>query len=110
MRKILIVAVGAALASASATAKHGQSSSAEPGQLILYEMNGFAGDYYVVDEPRLTMKTDWNIHSIAVHSGDKWQVCAKPRFGEPCLTLTDSVADSSVIGINGQIGSARLIK
>jgi hypothetical protein len=54
--------------------------------------------------------TDWNIRSIAIHPGDKWQVCAKPHFAEPCITLTESLPDSSVVGINGQIGSARIVK
>jgi len=57
----------------------------------------------------LTVKTDWNIRSISIHAGEKWQICAKPRLQEPCITLDQSLPDASAIGIKGQIGSAKLV-
>jgi hypothetical protein len=107
MSKRLMLAVLVASA-APISAKPANQGSAEAGQLILYQDTRFAGDYYIIDEPRLRVSTDWNIRSIAIHPGEKWQICAKPRFAEPCITLDQSLADASTVGINGQIGSARL--
>jgi len=95
--------------SAVCTAKPQSSGGALSGQLILYDSLNFAGDYYVIDEPRLTVKTDWNIRSIAMHPGEKWQICARPRLQEPCIKLDQSLPDASAVGIKGQIGSAKLV-
>jgi hypothetical protein len=105
----IVLAIVLGLTGASVSAK-GPTGVAEPGQLILFETSGFNGDDYVISEPRMKVMTDWNIRSIAIHPGDKWQVCAKPRFSEPCITITQSLPDSSVVGITGQIGSARIVK
>ena len=109
MLRYALVAGWLAVAAAPAGAKPALDGGASPGQLILYQQTRFAGDYFTIDEPRLKVMTDWNIRSIAIHPGEKWQVCAKPRFAEPCITLDQSLPDSSVVGINGQIGSAKLI-
>ena len=61
----------------------------------------------VVDEASSTVHTDWNIRSLSVHPGDRWQICARPRFRDPCIILTRNVPDATMIGIEGQIGSAR---
>ena len=98
-----------AATSAASGAKPQSSGGALSGQLVLYDSVNYAGDYYVIDEPRLTVKTDWNIRSIAMHPGDKWQICAKPRLQEPCITLDQSLPDASTVGIKGQIGSAKLV-
>ena len=107
--KYALVAMLVALSAVSAGAKPKQTGNAQHGELILYENPDFTGDYYIIDEPRLTVKTDWNIRSIAVHDGDKWQICARPRLQEPCITLGQSLPDASAVGIRGQIGSAKLI-
>jgi len=109
MLKSVLVAGWLALVAVSAVAKPASDSAATPGQLILYQQTRFAGDYFIIDEPRLKVMTDWNIRSIALHPGEKWRVCAKPRFAEPCMILDQSLPESSVVGINGQIGSAKLI-
>lgn len=77
------------------------------GELKLYEMTNFNGDDWVIESASSTVHTDWNIRSVSVHPGDRWQICARPRYREPCILLTRSVADASMIGIEGQIGSAR---
>ena len=77
------------------------------GRLTLYEMKNYAGDSWEIDQPAGTVRTDWPIRSITVHPGDRWQICARPRFRE-CITLNRSLPDASLIGIEGQIGSARL--
>jgi hypothetical protein len=107
--KILAAAALTALAvAAPALAKEKVRTGAAAGELILYQQTDFAGDYYSVDTNRTTIQTDWNIRSIAIKDGEKWQICAKPRFRD-CIDLTQSVTDASAIGVNGQIGSIRKV-
>jgi len=77
------------------------------GEMMLYQDTNYNGEAEVVDGTRSTVRTDWNIRSIAVHPGDRWQICARPRFRDPCIVLDRSVHDASLIGVEGQIGSAR---
>ena len=77
------------------------------GELILYKEQNFNGETATIDNAMTTVRTQWNIRSLSVFPGDRWQICARPRFREPCIILTRSVADASMIGIEGQIGSAR---
>jgi hypothetical protein len=106
------LAAAAALAvmivAAPAFAKEKVRPGAQPGELILYQQADFAGDYYTVDANRTTIQTDWNIRSIAIHQGEKWQICARPRFRD-CIELNQSITDASAIGVNGQIGSIRKV-
>lgn len=94
-------------APAFAMLKKGVTPNTIGGELNLYELKNFNGDDYMINSDRSLVKLDWNVGSIAVHPGDKWQVCAKPRFKEPCMVIDQSVADASVIGIEGGIGSVR---
>ena len=76
------------------------------GRLTLYEMKNYSGDTWEIDHPAGTVHTDWPIRSITIHPGDRWEICARPRFRD-CITLDRSLPDASVVGIEGQIGSAR---
>lgn len=119
MRKLLILAVIGAAAAMPALAGQPatparQDAKAQPrgphtirGELTLFEMANFAGDRQVVDELARTVRTDWNIRSLSVHPGDRWQICARSGFRDPCIVLDRSVPDANDIGIQGQIGSAR---
>jgi hypothetical protein len=78
------------------------------GELILYKEANFNGEAAVIDNALTTVHTDWNIRSLKVFPGDRWQICARPRFHDPCIILTRNVPDATMIGIEGQIGSARL--
>ena len=100
------VALAAMIVVTPAFAKEKVRTGAQSGELILYQQPGFAGDYYSVDTDRTTIATDWNIRSIAIHDGEKWQICAKPRFRD-CIELSQSITDASQIGVTGQIGSLR---
>ena len=100
--------LAAILIAAPAFAKEKVRTGAQSGELILYQQTGFAGDYYTVDSNRTTIQTDWNIRSIAIKDGEKWQICAKPRFRD-CIDLTQSITDASAIGVSGQIGSVRKV-
>jgi hypothetical protein len=77
-----------------------------PGELTLYEMTNWNGEDRTIDTAAATVRTNWPIRSISVHPGEIWQVCARPRFRD-CIILDRSVNDASLLGITGQIGSAR---
>ncbi|MBX3562884.1 MAG: hypothetical protein KF780_13850 [Sphingomonas sp.] len=77
------------------------------GELTLYAMTNYNGSTWTIDSASRNVRTDWNIRSIAVHPGDRWEICARSSFRSPCIVLDRSVADSALIGVEGQIGSAR---
>ena len=106
MRMIVTGFMIAMLAAAPAVAKKEKRAGAQPGELILYEMTDYNGDFYSIDQERSTVQTEWKIRSIAMHPGDRWEICARPRFRD-CITLSASIADASLIGVQDQIGSAR---
>ena len=97
-------------APAAATQPAGQQrqvrAPSNPGELGLYQGTNFSGDDYVVDGNRTSVRTQWNIRSIAIHPGERWEICAKPRYVE-CIVLDRSLPDASEAGITAQIGSAR---
>ncbi len=121
MNRTMIAAVGAAallavpaLATGQGTTKqqtaHAASSARAhtvPGELKLYEMTDYNGDWSTLDGPSSRVQTEWNIRSLLIHPGDRWQICARPRFRDPCIVLDRSVHDATLIGVDGQIGSAR---
>ena len=86
-----------------------KASPAIEGELVIYEMTGFNGDYYRIQQDRTTVQTEWPIRSIAMHPNDKWEICARPRYRD-CIQLGQSLPDASAVGITDQIGSARLVK
>ena len=88
-------------------AKQGAQPHTVHGELRLYEMTNYNGDWYTVDGPSSRVQTEWNIRSVLIHPGDRWQICARPRFRDPCIVLDRSVHDASLIGVEGQVGSIR---
>ena len=76
------------------------------GELVLFQMTNYNGDTHPIDAAASTVHTDWAIRSLTIHPGDRWQICARPRFRE-CIVLDRSVHDASMVGIVDQIGSAR---
>jgi hypothetical protein len=114
MKKTMVALALAGLAAMPALAaiEQGQTKQvAMPrtvaGRMTLFEMVNYSGDTVEIDQPRTTVHTDWNIRSLTIHPGDRWEICARPRFRD-CIILDRSVPDASAIGIQGQIGSARL--
>ena len=107
--------IGALVAASPALAMQQPGAEAEPrggpqtlpGELTLYEMTEYNGEAYVIDGPNSAVRTDWNIRSLAIHPGDRWQICARPRFRGDCIVLDRSVHDATLIGVRGQIGSTR---
>jgi hypothetical protein len=110
MRKLMILAALAAAPAAAmqpAASQGTHSAPTEAGQLMLFQAPDYGGDVYMIDAARTRVRTAWNIRSVGVHPGDRWQICAQPRFQAPCIILDRSVHDATLIGVEGQIGSAR---
>jgi hypothetical protein len=110
MRKLMFLAALAAAAPAAAqpaAAPDARRAPTEAGQLMLFEAANYGGEVYVIDSSRARVRTAWNIRSVGIHPGDRWQICARPRFQTPCIILDRSVHDATLIGVDGQIGSAR---
>jgi hypothetical protein len=80
------------------------------GELLLFRDTNYNGEQEVVEDPNSRVSTDWPIRSLAVHPGDRWQICGRPRFRDPCIILDRSVHDATLIGVDDQIGSARLAR
>ena len=111
---IALALAGTLAAPALAVQQDGETKAAPrrvaatmPGELHLYEMTEYNGARYVINSARTQVRTDWNIRSVAIHPGDRWQICARPRYRDPCIVLDRSVHDATLIGVEGQIGSAR---
>ena len=77
-------------------------------ELTVYQEASYNGQWRTLETPSSTAHTDWPIRSIALHPGDSWQICGRSRFRDPCIVLNRSVPDARMIGIENQIGSARL--
>jgi hypothetical protein len=77
--------------------------------MVLYQQTKYNGDVFFVEKANSEIVVDWPIKSIAVHPGDKWAICLKPRYREPCVEVTESLPDTAVIGLKGGLGSAKLI-
>ena len=115
MKKIIVTLALAALAGAplaamqqGETAKQAGPPRTTQGELIVFQGVNYNGDDWTFESPSSTVHTDWPIRSIAVHPGDSWQICGRARFRDPCIVLNRSVPDAQLIGVENQIGSARL--
>ena len=112
MNRVIQMGLAAALlatAGAGVAADKPKPSPAKPGQMLLFERANYNGDQYVVDKDNGYISTDWNVGSIAIYPGEKWQICNRFKYKGDCLTLTDSYPDSSTIGVMGQVPSARRV-
>jgi hypothetical protein len=107
MTKTILAAMLAS--SGVAAAPPPAESPARPGELALYRETNFNGEDYTIDRTNTNIHTDWDVRSIAIHPGDKWQICNKPRLQGDCITLTQSYPDASKIGVMGQVPSAKRI-
>jgi len=76
------------------------------GFLSFYDQVNYNGHEYEIEGQRRVFRWDYNIRAIAIHPGDRWQICARPRF-EGCIVLDRSVPDASLVGITASIGSVR---
>jgi hypothetical protein len=86
------------------------AAPAGSGQLIFFEQPGFNGTPYAIEGARPSLTIYWNVGSIAVHPGEKWQVCPRSRYQGSCTILSDSVANVAAAGMTGQVFSARPVR
>jgi hypothetical protein len=107
---IAVAALGAIPVLAAPQAQTHKAPRTVRGELLLFQDLNYHGVQWKVENPGTTVRPGWNIRSLAMHPGDRWQICARPRFREPCIILDRSVHDASLIGVEGQIGSARLAR
>ncbi len=112
MRTIALVALAAATATGAAAQQEQRVPTPQTfhTRLNLYRATNYNGDLWEVESPSSRVHTDWPIRSIAVHPGDRWQICARTRYRDPCIILDRSVPDATMIGVENQIGSARLVE
>ncbi|MGQ0560184.1 MAG: hypothetical protein ACT4OE_11510 [Sphingosinicella sp.] len=113
MNRILLAllaggAAGVSLAQPTSTSTSSIQAPTRAGELTLFDTMNYTGDYVIIDDTRTHIRVPWNIRSLGIHPGDRWQLCAQTRFREPCIILDRSVHDARLIGVEGQIGSARL--
>lgn len=111
MKSIFAAALAASLlmsgGAAAKTKAKAVKGAALPGVLILYSEPNFNGDRYELSKARTQLSMEWNIRSIAVAPGESWEICEKPRYRAPCMTLGQSYANSGEVGVTGMIGSVR---
>lgn len=108
MKNSTICAVAAAFIAMPALAMQQAQPHSARGELILYQGVDYEGERSAVEAPSARVQTDWAIRSLAVHPGDRWLICARPRFRGACVVLDRSLQDAALIGFSGRIGSARL--
>jgi hypothetical protein len=108
MKYLAIIAAAAMLsvAPASAEGTAATKSKTEAGMLRLFKGQAFTGEMYDVDRARPSLQMDMKVGSIAVHPGEKWEVCDKPRFKGNCNILEADMANMGAV----TIGSARPVK
>ena len=112
---MMIVLALAAMAAVPAAAMQGQTPApaparqgpqTEPGKMIFYNQPNYNGEEYEIESLKRVFRWDYNIRSIAIHPGDRWELCAQPRFAG-CIILDRSVPDATMVGITASIGSLR---
>lgn len=116
MKKIILTLALAGLATSPLVAQpRGRAPAPLPGahdtagELVLYGATNFSGQSQRVTGERASLSTPFAIRSLSIHPGDRWQICANPGFRPPCTTIQRPIADATIIGVTGQIGSIRLL-
>lgn len=82
---------------------------AEEGVLILYGTTNFAGQSQRVTGAQGSFSAPFAIRSLSIRPGDRWEICTNANFRPPCTTVSRPIADASILGITGQVGSIRLL-
>ena len=116
MKKIILTLALAGLATSPLLAQpRGRAVPPPPGahdvagELVLYSAHDFTGQTQRVTGERASLSTPFAIRSLSLRPGDRWQICANRDFRPPCTTVTRPLADASIIGVTGQVGSIRLL-
>ncbi|HEV2816042.1 MAG TPA: beta/gamma crystallin-related protein [Allosphingosinicella sp.] len=111
MRKAMIllaISAAAAAPAAQAPAQSARQTQTERGTIIFYDQTNYNGRVWEVEDATSRFHWDYHIRSFAIHPGDRWQICARPRF-DACIVLDRSIPDTTMVGIpeNANIGSVR---
>lgn len=115
MKKIIFTLALAGLAASPLLAQPHRAVAPPPGahdvagELVLYGATDFSGQSQRVTGERASLSTPFAIRSLSIRPGDRWQICANANFRPPCTTVTRPIADATIIGVTGQIGSLRLL-
>lgn len=99
MKYLAVIAAAAMLPFAPASAEGTTKSKTEAGMLRLFKGQAFTGEMYDVDRARPSLQMDMKVGSIAVHPGEKWEVCDKPRFKGNCNILEADMANMGAVTI-----------
>lgn len=109
MGRIIATVAVLTMAASASVAVAGQDKAkvrTDKGVLTLYEGGTFTGKRYEVDTLTREMETVFSISSVAVYPGESWEVCERPAFKEPCMTI-----DADQTNLNGiMVRSARRAK
>jgi hypothetical protein len=109
MNKLIVAALGAALVAGGTVAiaqPQSVKSRVDKGKIALFEGNNFDLKSYDAKGARPQIELEFNISSIAVYPGEKWEVCAKKRYQAPCMTIDKDTQNLGQVAV----GSARPIK
>jgi hypothetical protein len=106
---MILLAISAAAMPAAAMQAQTQSGlvpQTERGKISFYDQTHYNGREDEIEAATSRFHWDYNIRSFAIHPGDKWQICARPRF-QDCIVLDRSIPDATMVGITASIGSVR---
>ena len=115
--KKLIFALAALSAAATPLTAQPRNRPAPPiagahdveGELVLFGDANFTGARQAVTRASPNAGTPFTVRSLSLRPGDRWQICANANFQPPCTTISRPIADATLIGVRGQIGSIRLV-
>jgi hypothetical protein len=78
----------------------------DPQTLRLFKGQNFTGESYLVEKARPSLQLEMSVGSMAIHPGEKWEVCDKPRFKGNCNIIDADMNNMGEVAIQ----SARPVK
>jgi hypothetical protein len=107
-KAMILLAISAAMPAAAMQSQNARQPQTDRGTITFYQQTNYNGDDLEIDHATPRFHWDYNIRSFSIHPGDRWQICARPRYQE-CIVLDRSVPDANMVGIpaSATIGSVR---
>lgn len=99
MKFLAAAAIFALVPAAIVSAQDAPKAKTEKGTMSLFKGQKFTGEAYVVDSARSSLMLEYLVGSIAVHPGEKWEVCDKPRFKGVCTLVEADMANLGTVTI-----------
>ena len=115
MKKLILALTVAGLAAAPLLAQPRRAAPPPPGahevagELVVYGALDFSGQSQRVTGERASFSAPFTIRSLSIRPGDRWQICINPDFRPPCTTVSRPIANASILGISGPVGSVRIV-